>query len=408
MGWDDNVDGRISTYWERREKEKLVGTDTLEKLDAALNGIGRTFIDATQEHPVPAIDFCSWLDCAFLIGFFRGSYTNFSVVEKRLEPRIRFFAFLVISRSRTLIEGYRSMCADDGWRRLGFTGKPTYELLREFVNERIGDDRFQLLFDALLVELCRLEKALGVEIGGRVGNDGTDGHSLKHDSEAKYSGYYKHNGWKADVVHDMDDQSVTLHYTSMEITESEGCFLIPSQKHLYSLGVRPKVWKVDGGYTSYANIAHSEINGTHLVYRIEADWKINPKGTQKGIKRLYQRYRQHEDFNPYASAGEMLNFLYDRGEYEAVGAYFRNMRMDYAAAHPEEFKHECGERSGKTEGQFGVSKSHTLLDSRPVKRGRKAFDRTCHFTFIAGQFASVIRAQHGVRQHLGCLTYITA
>ena len=86
------------------------------------------------------------------------------------------------------------MCADDGWSRLGFTGKPTYELLREFVNERIGDDRFRLLFDTLLVELCRLEKTPGVSIGRRVGNDGTDGHSLKHDSEAKYSGYCKHNG----------------------------------------------------------------------------------------------------------------------------------------------------------------------------------------------------------------------
>ena len=194
----------------------------------------------------------------------------------------------------------------------------------------------------------------------------------------------------------------------MEITESEGTYLIDSQKHLYSIGVRPEVWNVYGGYTSCANIAHSEINGTHLVYKIEKDRNINPKGTPKGIKRLYRKYRGHEDFDQYATTGEMLNFLYDRGENEAVGAYFRNLRMEYAAAHPEEYKHECGERSGRREGQFGVSKSHTLLDSRPVKRGRKAFDRTCHFTFIAGQFATVIRAQHCVRQHLGCLTYITA
>ena len=124
------------------------------------------------------MDFCSWPDCEFLIDFFRNSYINFSVVEERLEPRIPFTAFLVISRSRTLIEGYRSMFVDDGWSRLGFTGKHTYELLREFVIERIGDDRFRLLFEALLVELCRLEKTLNVETGRQVGNDGTDGHSL--------------------------------------------------------------------------------------------------------------------------------------------------------------------------------------------------------------------------------------
>ncbi|MBX8637721.1 MAG: hypothetical protein KIY11_05100 [Thermoplasmata archaeon] len=55
-----------------------------------------------------------------------------------------------------------------------------------------------------------------------------------------------------------------------------------------------------------------------------------------------------------------------------------------------------------------MNESHTLLDSRPVKRGKRVFDRTCHFTFIANLFAAVTRAQHSVKQHLGCLTYITA
>ena len=88
----------------------------------------------------------------------------------------------------------------------------------------------------------------------------------------------------------------------------------------------------------------------------------------------------------------MLNFLYDRGEHEGVDANFRNLRMEYAATHPAEYKHECVEKSRSTVGQSGVRKSHTLLDSRPVKRGQKALNRTCHFTFTSGQFAAVIRA----------------
>ena len=98
---------------------------------------------------------------------------------------------------------------------------------------------------------------------------------------------------------------------SFKYAVQKGSILLP--KHLYSIGVRPKVWKVDGSYMSYANMAHSEINSTHFVYKIEKDWKINPRGTQKEMKRLYQKYRGHEDFNPYASAGELINFLYDRG-----------------------------------------------------------------------------------------------
>ena len=97
----------------------------------------------------------------------------------------------------------------------------------------------------------------------------------------------------ADVVHDIDNQSVVLLYMTMGIIESEGTYLIDSQKHLYSIGVRPKLWKVDGGCMFYANISHSEINCTHLVYKIEKDWKNNIRGTQKGIKCLYQKYRGH-------------------------------------------------------------------------------------------------------------------
>jgi hypothetical protein len=37
-----------------------------------------------------------------------------------------------------------------------------------------------------------------------VGHDATDTNSLKHDKEAKYSGYYKHAGYKVDVVHDLE------------------------------------------------------------------------------------------------------------------------------------------------------------------------------------------------------------
>ena len=51
MGRDDDVDGKILNYWKKREKEKLIETGTLEKLDAPPNSIGRTFTDAIQEHP---------------------------------------------------------------------------------------------------------------------------------------------------------------------------------------------------------------------------------------------------------------------------------------------------------------------------------------------------------------------
>ena len=61
----------------------------------------------------------------------------------------------------------------------------------------------------------------------------------------------------------------------------------------------------------------------------------------------------------------------------------------------------------KTEGQFAVAKHSTLLDARLTRRGFAAFVRLCDITYLASVFAALIRVQHSVFDHLGCLTYIT-
>lgn len=52
------------------------------------------------------------------------------------------------------MSAYRSMCVDDGWRKLCFERKPAYELLREFINERIGSENLHPLFDAIIREVA--------------------------------------------------------------------------------------------------------------------------------------------------------------------------------------------------------------------------------------------------------------
>ena len=59
---------------------------------------------------------------------------------------------------------------------------------------------------------------------------------LKHDPEAKYSGYYKHSGYKLDVTLDAET-GIPLCYIPMEITCDEGQNLVPSQKQLVDLGL---------------------------------------------------------------------------------------------------------------------------------------------------------------------------
>ena len=58
-------------------------------------------------------------------------------------------------------------------------------------------------------------------------------------------------------------------------------------------------------------------------------------------------------------------FLYNRGEYEAVGSYFRNSAMVVAETDPGGHVGICNERSGRTEGLMAVTKSTTSMDARP-------------------------------------------
>jgi hypothetical protein len=390
------------------EVNSLLGSDDIEIqqcLDPILKDRERKFVNPDEENMVNAVLFCSWLDPVPLLEFFRDSYLYFDFIKERLIPRIRFLTFLCLSRSTMIAEAYRKLNPDK-FQLLGFESTPTYEILREFVNERLGENRFREFFDALVLEIKNLLAEKGVELGRRCGQDASDEPSLKHDKEAKYSGYYKEYGYKFDVVHDLDQETLPIHYTPMEITEDEGRGLIPAQDKLHQLKIKPEEWKIDGKYATYKNIAKSELKNTHLIYKIQNGWIYNPKGSEKEIKRLYQKHWKDPEFKVDPDTSYMLNFLLAHGETEAVGAYYRNIRMERAAKDPEEIAKECGERSGKTEGIMGVAKKETILDRRLPRRGFRAFVWVLGISMMSFAFAALIRLQNGFFDHLGSLTYI--
>lgn len=402
-----DIEDRISNFW--TVKCRALDLDQQKALDEILDGISRkVFKNADKDNPISAFEFASWLDTKNLIDFFRTkSYKRFWIVEGRLVPRIKFVAAMCMGKFETVVDAYRAMIANRSWRLLGFPAPPNYELLREFVYERIGVDRFPEFFDFLLVELTSQADLQGIKLGRKVGQDATDTNSLKYDKEAKYSGYYHHEGYKIDMAHDLNDPTIPLFYKSMEITEDEGQNLIPVQEQLRKKGFSVEEHKVDGGYVkSYKNIAMSETKGTRLIYRIQDGWVYNENGAEENVKRVYQKYHNADDFRVNANLDFMLHYLCMKGEYEVAGAYYRNKRMTYAENNPELAKKETGERSNKTEGFFSVTKNTTILDSRPRKRGWKEFVRRCGISMLAHLFAALIRIQHGVTTTLGCVTYI--
>jgi len=399
-----DIERKIEKYWGRIERQLNLGDE--EEFQQMLQEIEEQFMDPTKEHPVKTVDFARWLNPEPLLDVLKPSYPYYKYIKKRFKPRIRFFAYMLLSRKKNLRSAYNSL-NDEEYNLLGFTkGKPTYELLREFIYERIGVERFPEVFKQIIRELVFLLHRKNISLGKHVFQDATDIHSLKHDPEAKYSGYYKHSGYKLDVTLD-SETDIPLCYTPMEITSDEGKNLVPSQKQLVDLGLCEKTRVVDDKYATFDNIAHSEINKSALFYKIAKHWVPTKKSSLKKLKKLYQKYHQEYDFVIKPGLDFILRYLYKKEEYESVGGFFRNQRIKESKEKQKEYKKICNKRGARMEGFFGRVKNTTLLDDRPMKRGWKGVLFRIEASMLSLVFAALIRVQNGITSHLTNVTYIT-
>jgi len=397
-----DIETQLEKYWEYFERQ--LSDEERQKLEQILLEENDQFVDPTVDHPVSAVEIARWLNPEPLLDVLKPSYPYFDFIRERLGPRLRLLAYFTLCKRKNLWQAYHSL-DEDGCLKLGFRRKPTYELVREFVNERLGVDRFPLLMDWIVRELkVHLEKNDSV-LGERVFEDATDIRSLKHDPEAMYSGYYGHAGYKVDITLDAS-RAVPLMYIPLGITDDEGHCLMWSQEHLVSLGIQEKERIVDLKYATYANIAYSEHHGVSLVYEQAENWVYNQEGDPEEIKRRYQQYHKEKDFVAGANLTFMLRYLYHHGEQQVVGAFYRNQHMKQLEEHPEEIQRKLNERGSKMEGFNGRGKLTTPLDDHPGRRGWQQFLYRTGLVMLGWVFAALIRVQHGVLDHLTNITYI--
>jgi hypothetical protein len=394
------IEERIKAYWGREAEES--GFANVEEWDKWSEDTIPRFVNPTPETPVPLVEFVSWLDPEPLMGLLRDRYKDFDRVKKQLAPRIRFFAYFTLSKETYLAQSYKKLNEWD-FHMLGFKKKPNYELLREFVYERIDRNRFKEFFDQIVMQIRIEHQAAGLSFGQRTAQDATDLPSLKNDKEAEYNDYYKENGYKADVTIDLDQETLPLDYDFMGINEGEGKNLIPSQEHLHDMGIHSKEHKVDGNYATFENIAWAETHNTHLIYHVQDNWVEKPDIDEAEIKKHYQRYHNRDDFRSGASLGFMLRYLLEKGEYELVGNFYRNQIMALEGEALEKHKESYKERGVKMEGFYGTAKCHTTLGRRPPKRGKEGMKFLLDLSMLAFVFAALIRVQNSAFAHLGNL-----
>lgn len=403
-GWEMpeiDIEQQLEKYWEKFERQ--LSTEEQQNLENLLQDTEEQFIDPTEEHPVGAVDVVKWFDPTPLLEVLKPRYPRFNVIADRLIPRFRFFAYLTISRKKNLRQAYLSL-SDEEYQKLGFPEQPRYELLREFLYERISIPLFPVLFHRVVQQLVILLKKQGIRVGARTLQDATDIRALKHDREATYSGYYKEFGYKLDAIIDADLE-IPLDYLPMEITADEGKNLVPSQEHLATLGIHEKERIVDDKYATYDNIAYSEQHQISLYYKIPKNWVYNNHGTPGVIKQRYQNHHHEADFVPGADLEFMVHYLMKKGDAEIVGALYRNQRMAEREENPEGYDEKCNQRSSRMEGFFGRVKITTILDDHPGRRGWNGFVLRAGLSMLALVFAAFIRVQNGVLEHLINVTY---
>ncbi|MEW6069305.1 MAG: hypothetical protein AB1485_01685 [Candidatus Thermoplasmatota archaeon] len=108
---------------------------------------------------------------------------------------------------------------------------PPYETLRYFINKRMGRDGAHELMDALVKAIKEKKEELRLEFGKRVGEDAPPVVGARNDNDCEYNAHYRIQGWKVDIVLELDDL-LPLTNSCIGINEDEGNCLRSSKEKL--------------------------------------------------------------------------------------------------------------------------------------------------------------------------------
>jgi hypothetical protein len=393
-----NPEELIGRYWQAIKQEFPELDKHIERLEFK-PGI-------SQAEPVDLAQFLSYLHCDPLLAPFKLVYQRFEVVKPRLAARLRFVSWFKQRRFRSIRSAHSHLKSHpEVWQSLGFKRLPTYELLREFLNERLPG-LLKKLNDLVNQAIGKeLEQQTNQRLFEEVSEDAVDLRARDSDEEAEWSGYYKEQGYKVDLAVDRKT-GVIATPIFLGINEGEGdCF--PEQAERQNqLGFKPRKWNFDGAYASKENIAIGSIgHGMEMLYKIQANWVRDPKGTPEQINRTYQKHWKEPGFLPGVGLEYQLEFLYKIGELERVGAYLRNKAMESYEANPGAYLRECNWRS-KSESTNSHLKEELDLE-RGIPKGKKRAECHVRLCVLARNLVALTRLQQGVTKNLTSLAYLT-
>jgi hypothetical protein len=293
---------------------------------------------------------------------------------------------------------------------LGFQEKqgavciPSKQNLWHFCNIRLKD-HWNELFTLMRNEVVNLGKKLGLTLGEKTLEDAMPLQSLQGDHEAEYNDHYKIKGYKIDSITDQQ-KAVPLEVTVTSINHDEAKNLIPQLTEMRVSGILVKKHTIDGGYADYEMIGWMGIKEIQGIYRIHDNWVYNPKGEQQYILTQYQKHWKDPEFKLYAPLQYILQFLYNKGYTEEVGAFYRNQAMIQYAENSETYLKTYHVRS-RQEGHHGYWKEHLEIQDRLRTKGLARVTRYVLRNFCTILAVVLCRLQHNQKEKLTSIVYLT-
>jgi hypothetical protein len=395
-----DVDNQIKKY--RKKQEIFLDDNFVEQ---------HCFINPTKETPVETSRVLKFLDLSWADQILKQLFPRFEIIKHRLYPRVRLVLFMKLRPDlRKVSELHRVILSiEEIARNLGFDphSLPSYETIRHFINDLLDDETIQCLFfkeaEAIEEELNRY----GEHLGEKTLEDATIITAKRGDPEAEYNGYYEDWGWKKDLLLDQKHK-VFLAYQNLGINENEGHALPSNLEKLREIDIVIDEITADGKYPTYENIAVAKHQyRTDLFYKPQKDWVHNEKGDLCEINHRCQRYWRYPDFKVNADIEYKLHFLYQRGDLEWVGAYYRNQHVQRYNRRVKRCMKRYRTERNTNESFNNYLKQHMGFETSLPQNGRKHAFKHTTLCLIAINAVALTRLQNGIKTNLTSIAYLT-
>jgi hypothetical protein len=408
-----NVDRHVKTYWDKFVG--LIGRDEQE------------FSDATSENSVRTSQFLEGLDLDPIMPELNKHY---SVSEGEEDyPRRAMFKTMVCrkimkiryyTRTQNYLKDHPYEAIELGFNidANGNALVPDHETLRHFEKIRLGNEGMDKIMELFCINVVGVGNRFGLKIGEKTGTDSTPIQTY-NDPDGTYNGHYKKEMVKAHITSDYDN-NVPLAKQVCGGTDGDDQYL---EGMLRKTAVSAKEnmddsW-FDGGYNSNKNIALAHVEfGLTCHYHIDKDWRRNVTyehnlggktyiyTPEQEINYLYRKYWMEPDYKKDASLEYMMMYLVKREIYEPVAMYFRNPCVAKYEECPDAVL-DIYHLRNISEGINSYMKANLGLETHVNGKGIKNIDLHVTQCCIALLAVALIRLQHGIKENLSSVAYLT-